>query len=419
MASRRTAHHHSDVKNNMPKINNANEYDTITITDNLLEKIKLLEKQKATLRHELLKQKQKPTGNIGYLILFFGAIILFLSIVFSANVLAFIGISLTFWGALILFIRPTRYIKAKLLETTVMPTFENIFRLIASLNYTGNGIFLPPQYSKDSRGGLVFIPSNNETKLPFLNETQKKLFLENPKGLCLLPSGLDLTNMFEDELGIVFAETKIENLEDDLRKLFIEDFEIADSFEIMIQEKIGPIIVSKSIYNKFCKNSQVFNKNKCRSYACPLCSSIACALTRVTGKPVTINNISIFTDNNTMQVDFQVLGNLEKVSIPSKQISRQKVSLARVFSKPNFAVLFPAVIGSIMLILGGWVIYYDLTSWGKDLTLIIFGSRSPSEAISLGIGMSVINYLFLGIALLVSSIFIFFRKRQLEKILED
>lgn len=401
----------------MPKINRTKEFDTNSITDNLLEKIELLEKQKATLRRELLKQKRKPTGNIGYLILFFGAIILFFSIIFAANVPAFIGISLTFWGALILFIKPTRYVKAKLLETMVMPTLVNISRLITSLNYTGNGIYLPPQYSKEPRGGVIFIPNKNETKLPPPNETQEKLFLENPRGLCLSPSGLDLTNMFEDELGIVFAESKIENLEDDLKKLFIEDLEIADNFEIIIQENNIRIIMTKSIYNKFCKNSQLFTKNKCTSFACPLCSSIACALTRVTKKPVTINNISIFTDNNTMQIDYQVLGTLEKVSRPSEQPSRRKVAPARAYSILNLAVLFPAVVGSIVLALIGWLMYYDFFVWGKDLTLILFGPRT-GEAISLGIGMTVIQYIILGLALLISSIFIFFRKRQLE-VLED
>jgi hypothetical protein len=399
----------------MPKINRDNKFVTNIIPENLLETIEQLQTEKAALKRELFKQKRKPTGNIGYMILFFGAIILFLSIVFAANVPAFIGISLTFWGALILFIKPTRYVKANLLETMTLPTFTNISRIITSMNYTGNGIYLPPQYSKESRGGIVFIPSKNETTIPAIKETREKLFLEKPRGICLSPSGLDLTNMFEDELGIVFTESKMENLEDDLQKLFIEGLEITDTFEILNQENNIHIIMSKSIYNNFCRNSRMLNKNDCKSFACPLCSSIACALTRVTGKPVIINNISISTDDDTMQIDYQVLGTLEKASRPYEQISRRKVAPARAYPFPNLFVLIPAVIGSILLAFIGWLIWYDLMLWGKDLTLILFGSRT-GEAISLGIGMRLIHYIILASAFFIATIITFLRKRQLKEI---
>jgi len=80
---------------------------------------------------------------------------------------------------------------------------------------------------------------------------------------------------------------------------------------------------------------------------------------------------------------------------------------------PNVAGLFLAASGLIILAWVLWLTWYDMTSWGKDIALIFFGSRT-GEAISLGIGMKVIHYFLIGLALLLSGLLIF-RLRSLPK----
>ena len=61
----------------------------------------------------------------------------------------------------------------------------------------------------------------------------------------------------------------------------------------------------------------------------------------------------------------------------------------------------------------GWVaslVLNDISVWGKDLGTIFFGSRT-GEPISLGIGMGVIHYFAIGMALLGCGIFVFIRER--------
>ena len=70
---------------------------------------------------------------------------------------------------------------------------------------------------------------------------------------------------------------------------------------------------------------------------------------------------------------------------------------------PNAAGLLLAASGSIILAWVGWLTWYDMTSWGKDITLIFFGPRT-GEAISLGIDVRVIYYLLTGLALLLSGL---------------
>jgi len=394
----------------MSKTNGQRKSETNIGSLNLLETIQRLEREKATLRQELWKYKRKPTGKIGYILLFFGAITLVLSMVYSSNVSAFVGISLIFWGALLLFITPTNYIKRSLLEPTSASTFANINKILSNLNYNGKGIYLPPQYNKESEGGTVFIPTKTDNdSIPSVKEVaQNKLFIENPKGICLTPSGLELTNLFEEELGIDFQECNIECLKDELQKLFVEGLEIADSFEMKNQENIVQVIISNSIYNNFCRKFRKIDKNFCETYSCPLCSSIACALTRVTGQPVTIESNSVSSDNETIHVYYQIHGPKKQETI----ISEQNI-LPKFKTLQQLIMFIPATLGSIILAGIGWLTWYDMTVWNKNILLILFGSRT-GEALSLGIGMRVIHYFIIALAFFIPYIFILLKKRLVQ-----
>jgi len=95
---------------------------------------------------------------------------------------------------------------------------------------------------------------------------------------------------------------------------------------------------------------------------------------------------------------------------------RAKLDLSHLL--PNVAGLFLAASGSIILAWVGWLTWYDMTSRGKDIALIFLGSRT-GEAISMGIGMKVIHYFLIGLALLLSGLLTFLRRRSKSPILQD
>jgi len=94
----------------------------------------------------------------------------------------------------------------------------------------------------------------------------------------------------------------------------------------------------------------------------------------------------------------------------TSQIPRMKLKkfgfkgLSKDFFSPRnlFALLLMDVALAVLLWVGG-LLWADLTFWGKDIALALFGSRA-GEAISLGIGMTVFYYMIIGVALLFSSI---------------
>lgn len=294
----------------MPNTNK--DHKTRFAPEVLIETIQQLEDEKEALRRELWKYKRKPAGRIGYPLLSLGAMALIWSVISASYVPAFIGIALTFWGALLLFIRPIRYVKADLLSSTALPTFKAINRIIKNLNYKGKGVYLPAKHFKGSENGKLFILSEENVDIAeYLPPAEKiardEVFFKNPLGMCLTPSGVDLTNLFEDELGVDFEEVDMKYLQASFPKLFIEGLEIAKDFEMNKRSKTIRIKIWNSIYKDFCRKARKTSKNSCTSFACPLCSSIACALTRVTGKPIIIKKSKVSSRGEKIEVHYQII----------------------------------------------------------------------------------------------------------------
>jgi hypothetical protein len=73
------------------------------------------------------------------------------SIGYNSSILAFIGLGLAFWGAVLLYIRPEEYTKKTLLEAALSSSLVTLDQMIKELGYTGDATYLPPKYFTDSR----------------------------------------------------------------------------------------------------------------------------------------------------------------------------------------------------------------------------------------------------------------------------
>jgi len=273
----------------------------------LIKRIQRLESEKEALRHEPRKHKRSPSETVAYILMLSGIITLVTSIMYSSSILAFIGLGLTFWGALLLFIKPTKYVKANLLDSTALSSLKTIDQIITDLNYKGKAIYLPPRYLKETKGGTVFIPSKKDLIIPPAEEVaEEKVFLKNPQGICLTPPGLSLANLYEKELGKDFAKLDLNYLQNNLPKLFIEDLEMAEDLEINIEDNMIQVKITRSIYKDLCNEVRKLPKI-CGSLGCPLCSSIAIVLTRATGKAVIIEKTEVPKDGKTIEAYYGII----------------------------------------------------------------------------------------------------------------
>ena len=258
-------------------------------------------------RTRMRNRKRSLSETAAYALLLSGTVALVTSIFYSSSILAFIGLGLTFWGAILLYIKPTKYVKASLLDSTALSSLKTIDQMITDLNYKGKAIYLPPRFLKGLKSGKVFIPSKNGLVIPTVEEVaEEKVFLENPKGMCLTPPGLGLANLYEKELRKDFTEVNFNYLQNNLPKLFIEDLEIAENLELNIKDNIIQVKITGSIYQDLCKEARKLS-NICHSIGCPICGSIAIALTRATGKPVVIEKNNISQDGKIIEAHYRII----------------------------------------------------------------------------------------------------------------
>ena len=80
-------------------------------------------------------------------------------------------------------------------------------------------------------------------------------------------------------------------------------------------------------------------------------------------------------------------------------------------SMPNLIIFSLFVVGALVLVWVGSLAINDITAWNKDVGTIFFGSRT-GEAISLGMGMTLINYVYVSLAFFGAGTVLFVRNRM-------
>jgi hypothetical protein len=134
---------------------------------------------------------------VGYVILLLGFAFLFSSVFSDSYVAAFIGLGLTFWGALLTFVRSTKYVKLDLLTATSSSTLGTVEEMLATTAFTNKGIYLPPKLLPDYSSNLVSIHATGEQALPKREEITEKKNSKTPQWHFLTPPGQALCAIFE------------------------------------------------------------------------------------------------------------------------------------------------------------------------------------------------------------------------------
>jgi len=256
-----------------------------------------------------------------------GAIAILASIIYTSSILAFIGLGLIFWGAILTYVKPEEHIKKTILEAALSPSHSTLHQVIQELAYRGNATYLPPKYFKNPETTRIYIPKlKGDTTLPTpeqIQEHEHKLFAQNPQGITIAPPGLQLSKLVEKSLGTSFIQTDLNYLQQNLPKPLIEELEVAENIEIQVQEeKTGKktnveqttsqpksitvnVKITNSIYANLYRETETPTQSL-TSIGCPICSAIAIALTKASGKPVKIKQIQSSEDDNTTEATYEI-----------------------------------------------------------------------------------------------------------------
>ena len=273
--------------------------------EDLHKQVEQLERDKQELLRELRRLKRKPEGKIGYLLLALGLTLLTLAVYYSHNVSAFIGIALTFWGALLLYIRPIKFIRKEILDTTTQP-LETYHKLIEELGYEGTPQHISPSTLWGLRNTVIYISKTDNTTKPTDEQlAADETLIHNPQALKLTPPGQNLSRLIEEELKTNFSTVNLEYLQYNLEKALVEGLEIAETFQMEPSESTVHVEMKGAIfYDTIQKQSE---SKKTRQIGDHLNSAIACILARSTRKPVIIENIQTEPRERIIKTDFKLL----------------------------------------------------------------------------------------------------------------
>jgi hypothetical protein len=239
-----------------------------------------------------------------------GISIVVVSKVYTSSFLAIFGLAIIFWGAILLYLTPSKHVPLTLLNASTEAAVSNIERVISELNLDQRGIYLPPDNLRNIDFSLVFLPETSKTPLPSLEESNKRLLANEKTGTFFTPPGSALSNLFEKELGISFAKTDLNQIQDRLPKLLVEDLELARSAEMHIQGDTVILNVRKSILDEICRQTD-FQPRTHKQVGCLLSSAVACVLAKATGKPIIIQSEIRNPQAETTLIEYRILAAMQ------------------------------------------------------------------------------------------------------------
>ena len=249
-----------------------------------------------------------PVKLIGPAIFSAGSIVLALAISNASSILAFAGLALVIWAGLLFYIRPEKYVKGTLLDKMSLPPLESLNEIIIELGYKRKGVYLPPKYFSDFESGKVYLSTEDNPRLPTPEEIQKDEHGTSPKnlgGMLITAPGYELAKLFEKTLDKDFAKTNLKYIEDNIPRLLVE-LEIAQKAEMHSAYNVVNIRIEGAVTKDICEEIRKLS-SVCGSLGCPLCSSIALALTKATGKPLIIDKDVTDEDGRIIEITYHLL----------------------------------------------------------------------------------------------------------------
>jgi len=257
-------------------------------------------------KFSMRKSRRTSAKQIAYILLILGFLALILSIVYLSTILVFIGLGLTFWGTLFLFITTTKYVQSTLLNNTTISAFEALDETLTSIRCKGKAIYLPRTYVNQNKKSKILIPSTiGKVLMPPDGIVKEDVLQTLPKGMCIVPLGQDLANLFEHKLNKRISGIPLSHLGKELQRLFVEDLEIAKSFEMNANGDFVSVEIMGSVFKNLCDEIRRL-RNICDLVGCPLCSSMAVIIAEATGKRVSIEKHEFSRDGASIKTYYRI-----------------------------------------------------------------------------------------------------------------
>jgi hypothetical protein len=260
-----------------------------------------------------LKKPKLDSFIIAISFLISGIIFFDISFIYNSQIVCFIGLGLTFWGALFLLITPQKQVESSFLVTSTLPAYMTIDRLLKDLKPKNEAYNVPshnkdiylPKQLKDLKEMVTFIPIEDKTATVENEDLTKGKFLTGTKkGLLVAPPGIAILNEVEQKLNLDFAEIPFSELIAELPTL-LNGLYLAKQISMNANESDVSLRITGSLYKTLY--NQEYNLKSVNLIGCPLVSAAACAIAKSTGKPTIIQKIETTPDSKTTTVILKIV----------------------------------------------------------------------------------------------------------------
>jgi hypothetical protein len=242
--------------------------------------------------------------------LILGSLLLVISVFYGIQIVAFIGLGLTFWGAIFVVTRTGNFVDSGLLESSAKSLYSTIDRMLNDLNYSGQGYYIPaypqnvylPDYLKNLKESVVFISDRSFSGPPAIEELASGKFLSaRSRGIFITSPGSGILSEIEKKMNLDFTKINVNDLCGILSRCMTDFLNLAKAMELfVIDSNTVRLIVTGVLYE-----SLYDPESNCRSVGiigCPLVSAVACALAKSSGKTVAIKS-QTFLSSNSKTID--------------------------------------------------------------------------------------------------------------------
>ncbi len=265
-----------------------------------------------------LKSRRRVGRNvankISILFLISGILVLVFSVYSASQILALIGLGLTFWGALFIFLKPKALVEGSLLYNTAISAYLTTDRIVDDFKYKGKGYYIPPypkdvylpEYLKGLKASVVFISAKNTSEMPSIEEIAKGKFLSKSKeGVLVTPPGSGILTQIEENLKVDFSKMELNELCEVLPTNIMQDLNLAKE----VAMKLSGDQVQLKMFNSLYKNFYSLRSNlkSVSILGCPIASAVACALAINSGRTVTIQKHQTSPDGSVIEVWYRIV----------------------------------------------------------------------------------------------------------------
>ncbi len=238
-----------------------------------------------------------------------GVLSLVFSVILDMAVVAFIGLGLTFWGAILALTRNGKYVESTILDASAHSTYTTIDRILNDKKGDNHAYYIPayandasmPEYLKNLKDPSVYVSESFDGK-PSIDELAQGKFSVKSGGFFLTSPGSGILKQVEAQLNVDLSQIKPIELCEVLPRSLTENLNLANNAQMTLTPDGASFKATGILYESLYKAEG--KPESVSVLGCPVVAAAASALAKSSGKTVTLKELTIFP-HNTVSVQLK------------------------------------------------------------------------------------------------------------------